>query len=388
MLIHRYLCSVIFKNRLIIMRFRIVEIDMFTGRQRSNVSCRCGKPNHIGLIKLTTCIAALFATMLLTACSDKTGTLSFQTSDEDVTAYHSHLSELRKEDKVTMQQLVAIVNEWRVLDDSVSSCIKRDTIARPHHYPMAEYRELRDSFHIELNRLVSSKVRNYHDLVFLKEQTNIYIDDTELKQAAKSAQPFFASLDSLPIYNKGGRKAVMKRYRQFLATASNNPIASKEDLLQFIKTEHSHYRAFLQYLPELAGEDVADIRNKTEKCCIQILHAADSKVISHKDAMIYLSMRTNLRLIRNAQVAAADLQSGKVTDEETAQAYLLMLVQPFTTIDALSMAVLSEKDMTDLYKLADGLPKDIDRLAKIAKLDKQRLSDMPTLLMKIYLTRL
>lgn len=370
------------------MRFRIVEIDMFTGRQRSNVSCRCGKPNHIGLIKLTTCIAALFATMLLTACSDKTGTLSFQTSDEDVTAYHSHLSELRKEDKVTMQQLVAIVNEWRVLDDSVSSCIKRDTIARPHHYPMAEYRELRDSFHIELNRLVSSKVRNYHDLVFLKEQTNIYIDDTELKQAAKSAQPFFASLDSLPIYNKGGRKAVMKRYRQFLATASNNPIASKEDLLQFIKTEHSHYRAFLQYLPELAGEDVADIRNKTEKCCIQILHAADSKVISHKDAMIYLSMRTNLRLIRNAQVAAADLQSGKVTDEETAQAYLLMLVQPFTTIDALSMAVLSEKDMTDLYKLADGLPKDIDRLAKIAKLDKQRLSDMPTLLMKIYLTRL
>ena len=121
MLIHRYLWSVIFKNRLIIMRFRIVEIDMFTGRQRSNVSCRCGKPNHIGLIKLTTCIAALFATMLLTACSDKTGTLSFQTSDEDVTAYHSHLSELRKEDKVTMQQLVAIVNEWRVLDDSVSN---------------------------------------------------------------------------------------------------------------------------------------------------------------------------------------------------------------------------------------------------------------------------
>ena len=99
-------------------------------------------------------------------------------------------------------------------------------------------------------------------------------------------------------------------------------------------------------------------------------------------------MRTNLRLIRNAQVAAADLQSGKVTDEETAQAYLLMLVQPFTTIDALSMSVLSEKDMTDLYKLADGLPKDIDRLAKIAKLDKQRLSDMPMLMMKIYVTRL
>lgn len=99
-------------------------------------------------------------------------------------------------------------------------------------------------------------------------------------------------------------------------------------------------------------------------------------------------MRTNLRLIRNAQAAAADLKSGKVTGEATAHAYLLMLVQPFTAIDDLSMAVLSAKDLSELYTISDNLPKDIDRLAKIAKLDKQRLSDMPTLLMKIYLTRL
>lgn len=370
------------------MKLKIVNIDIKLGTHFGNTSCGSRTFNHSGIIKLATCVAALAVTLMFTACSDKTGKQSFQTSDEAVTAYRTCLSELHKEDKVNMQRLVAIVDDWQELDDSVPACIKRDTIARPHHYPMAEYRELRDSFHIEFNRLASSKTRNYHDLVYLKEQTNIYADDAELKQAAKVAQPFFASLDSLSIYNKGGKKAVMKRYRQFLASASAKPIASKEELLQFIQTEHSHYRAFLQYLPELAGEDVADIRSKTEKCCIQILHAADNKVISHKDAMIYLAMRTNLRLIRNAQVAAADLRSGKVTDEETAHAYLLMLVQPFTAIDDLSMAVLSEQDIANLYKLADSLPKDIDRLAMIAKLDKQRLADMPTLLMKIYLTRL
>ena len=369
------------------MKHKIVKIDIRLGTHFGNTSSGSRTFNHSGIIKLATCFAVLAVTLMFTACSDKIGKPSFQTSDEAVTTYHTRLYELRKEDKVAMQRLVVIVNDWQELDDSVSACIKRDTIARPHHYPMAEYRELRDSFHIELNRLVSSKARNYHDLILLKEQTNIYAEDTELKQAAKAAQPFFASLDSLPIY-KGGRKAVMKRYRQFLTTASNHPIASKEELLKFIQTEHSHYRAFLQNLPELAGEDVADIRNKTEKCCVHILHAADNKVISHKDAMIHLAMRTNLRLIRNAQVAAADLQSGKVTDEETAHAYLLMLVQPFTAIDDLSMAVLSEQSMVDLYKLADGLPMFIDRLAKIAKLDKQRLADMPTLLMKIYLTRL
>lgn len=223
--------------------------------------------------------ATLVATMLLAACSDKSGKQSFLTSDEAVTAYHTRLSELRMEDKVTMQRLVAIVSEWRVLDDSVAACIKRDTIARAHHYPMAEYRELRDSFHIELNRLAASKSRNYHDLLYLKEQTNIYANDAELKDAAKAAQPFFASLDSLPIYNKGGKKSVMKRYRQFLAKASDKPITSKEQLLDFIRTEHSHYRAFLQHLLELAGEDISDIRSKTEKmlrtdtpCCRQQGH--------------------------------------------------------------------------------------------------------------------
>ena len=48
----------------------------------------------------------------------------------------------------------------------------------------------------------------------------------------------------------------------------------------------------------------------------------------------------------------------------------------------------SDKDKADLYKIADALPKEMDGLAKKLHLDKQRLSDMPMLMMKIYVTRL
>ena len=41
-----------------------------------------------------------------------------------------------------------------------------------------------------------------------------------------------------------------------------------------------------------------------------------------------------------------------------------------------------------IYKIADALPKEMDGLAKKLHLDKQRLSDMPMLMMKIYVTRL
>ena len=116
------------------------------------------------------------------------------------------LTTLRQNGKVSIQTLVKIVNEWRVLDDSVTSCISRDTVRKAHSYPFTVYHELNDSIHIELCRMAMSKQRTFHDLLYLREQTSSHVGDEELQQAVKEAQPFFASLDSLPIYNKGGKQ--------------------------------------------------------------------------------------------------------------------------------------------------------------------------------------
>lgn len=212
--------------------------------------------------------------------------------------------------------------------------------------------------------------------------------DMEIRETASAAQPFFTSLDSLPINNKGGKEGVLKCYRLFLEKSQKKGIGSREDLLEFISKEHCHYRAFLQYLPQLADESVADITRNTEQCCVQILTAADKQVVSHKDAMIFLAMRTNLRLLRSAQVAITDLKSGKVKSQEAAHAYLWMLIQPFASMDDLSLAVMSDQDKNDLYKVADAMPFAMSHLARTLKIDKKNLSEMPTLLMKIFLTRL
>ena len=345
---------------------------------------RNAKLNSHGCIRLAICIATVFAVVMLTACSDGSGTKSFRSSGE----YHGFLTAIRQSNKVSTQTLAKTINEWRVLDDSVVSCLKRDTVRKAHSYPFSVYRDLNDSIHIELCRMAISKQRTFHDLLYLREQTSSHAGDEELMQAVKEAQPFFASLDSLPIYNNSGKQASLKRYLVFLQKSAKQGIHSKEDLLAFIKEEHLHFKFFLQYLPVFADDDIGDIRRTTEQCCREILRAADRKELSHKDAMIYLSMRTNLRLLRNAQVAINDLKSGRVKDEHTMHAYLLMMMQPFMSMDDLSVSVLSDKDKTDLYKIADALPKEMDSLAKKLHLDKQRLSDMPMLMMKIYVTRL
>lgn len=226
--------------------------------------------------RLSACIAIAIAAFMLTACSDGNGMMSFRSSDEAISEYHGFLTNLRKDDKVSVQSLAKAISEWRVLNDSVASCLARDTAGFSHSYPFAAYREIKDSIRIELCRMAMSRQRSYRDLLYLREQTSPYAHDEELHQAVNEAQPFFASLDSLPVYNKDGKQAV----------------------------------------------------------------------------------------------------------------YLLMMVQPFMSMDDLSVSVLSEKDKSDYYKLADALPKEMDNLTKQLHMDKKRTADLPMLMMKIYITRL
>lgn len=129
------------------------------------------KSNSHGSIRLGVSLATVFAVFMLTACSDGNGTKSFHSSDEAIREYHGFLSTLRQCDKVAIQSLAKTINEWRVLDDSVTSCISRDTVRKAHSYPFAVYRELNDSIHIELCRMAMSKQRTFHDLLYLREQT-------------------------------------------------------------------------------------------------------------------------------------------------------------------------------------------------------------------------
>lgn len=218
---------------------------------------RSAKSNSNDGIRLATCIATAIAAFMLTACSDGNGMTSFRSSDEAISEYHGFLTNLRKDDNVSVQSLAKAICEWRVLNDSVASCLARDTAGFSHSYPFAAYREIKDSIRIELCRMAMSKQRSYRDLLYLREQTSPYAHDEELHQAMNEAQPFFASLDSLPVYNKGGKQAVLKRYQLFLQKAVKKGIHGKEDLCAFIMEEHRHFKVFLQYLPDFADSNIA-----------------------------------------------------------------------------------------------------------------------------------
>ena len=334
------------------------------------------------------CLATTLSSMILVGCSSDIGNLSFRSSGDAITQYRGFLSDIRKVDNATIERLTTSVNEWRTLNDSVVACLERDTTVRKSQYPDIAYRQIRDSICIEFCRMVQSKQRSYRDLFYLKEHTSSFANDTELHEAVKAAHPFFASLDTVSLYLKGGKDAVMGRYRSFLASSLERGIHNKSDLLLFIRDEHKHFLSFLQYLPDFADCGMTDIMRDTEGCCAAILKAAGSNGLSNKDAVIYLAMRTNRRLIANAKMTLADIYNGKVKNEECARAYVWMLLQPFMAMDDFAIATLSSSEKTTMYGIADALPKAFLKMDKLLGESKDRLPEMPVLLMKVYLTRL
>ena len=330
--------------------------------------------------------SAVFAVILVcTSCGSGKQSLSYKTSEEAVKAYSAYLSDVRNKEGLTSDKLIAEVLKWRETRDSVVSCLRRDTMMTLHRDWNQNFHEIHDSLRKEFCRIVLAKPRTYKDVLQLKEVASPYMLDEDLQKAKTDAQPFFASLDSITIYNMAFPK-LLERYRKFLAQVQKKGIHSKGDLLNFIREEDVFFRSFLSHLNETDKQNMQDIIQDTERCCLQVFRSADRKELSYRDALVYMTMRTNRRLILNASQCINDVKNGKIKTPTSAQAYIWMLVQPYTSIDGLGVAVLSDMDRKQAYKVAEETPMAIDRLGKILQMDKERTKELPALFMKIIVT--
>ena len=357
---------------------------------RKGTSSTAHKPSmksvRFNFSKRITAASAVFAIILVcTSCGSSNKSQSYNTSQEAVNAYSSYLSEVKNKKDLTSDKLFVEVEKWRVIRDSVVTCLRKDTTSTLHQDWHQTYQVIHDSLRKEFCRVVLTKPRTYNDVLQLKEVASSYMQDEDLKQARIEAQPFFDSLNATPVYGST-MVNLMNRYRNFLVHVQSKGIHSKNDLLDFIKEEDRLFRSVLSHLSESDKHNMQDIIQETDRCCLQVFRSANHKELSHRDALVYMAMRTNRRLILNAAQCVGDTKAGKVKNERIAQAYLWMLVQPYTSLDGLSFAILSDKDKKLIYKVADETPATIDKLGKILRMDKERTKELPALFMKIIVT--
>lgn len=339
--------------------------------------------------RTATSFAICIAALSLTSCASDESPYHWKTSTEALNYYREFLEQSRTADNVTMEGITKDIVEWQTLEDSVVAFVSRDTTMahQSHFYPMDIINELHDSVREEILNRAKAKPRTLRDVFLLKRTANRCTRDKKIVEAAQAALPFFLSLDSVNIYNTD-RATIMRRYRAYLYNVEKHGIGSKEQWLSFMREEDRLFRSFVTHLHELDGISATDITKTTENIYKELFRNSASHGIKQDDLYLYMTMRTNRRLLTNSIQCVADIKANKIKSTDQQQAYLWMIMQPFISINELGMAVLTERQQKDFESLAKDAPAAIRSIVNRAKLDKQEYDNMPDLITKIYISSL
>lgn len=331
--------------------------------------------------------AVSIAVFILTSCGERNGNPPAGAGYDPAGIYSEYLSEIRKQDGLSFEDLTARLRQWQTVRDSVAAYLRRDTTQYPHDDPREKCLLLHDSIRAEFSRLALSRPRTYKEVLALKAQFSPYAGDVELHRSAEEIRPFFAFLDDRPAY-RGDKEQILSAYRTLLAGTLRRGIHGRSDLTGFIEKEDAVFRAFLARLRDFDGTNTVDITRDTEKCSTEVFLAAGRQEITYKEAMLYMAMRTNRRVMQNVRACLDDIRQGKVTTPRQAHAYIWMILQPYASLDGFCMTLLSPEDKKALDRISAETPAAFAALHKVLESESDRLDELPAMLMEIFIASL
>ncbi len=343
-----------------------------------------------GLRRCSAILVAIgFAGILLASCGSGKSPYQFKTAQEGISHYRAFVKELKTCTSQDMSSIAKDIAAWQELEDSVNAVILRDTTSAksPHYYPHETVASLHDTAKDEFLNRVIGKPRTLQDVLTLKLEANRLVNDKTISEAAKAAAPFFLSLDSVNIYNMDCGQ-LLRRYQAYLSSVERSGIHSKEQLLMFMREEDRLFRSFATHLSEMDGRSATDITRTTERIYAQLSRDSGSQSLSSDELFILLTMRTNRRLLVSAQGCLADIRASKVKTDDQHRAYLMMLLQPFTSISDFGLAVLTDTQKATFADIAKEASSQLVRLAGQDQTEREQVARIADLMIKIYISSL
>jgi hypothetical protein len=159
-----------------------------------------------------------------------------------------------------------------------------------------------------------------------------------------------------------------------------------KQLKEFIQTEDRHFRTFLNHIDQCSEIGIEDITRITEDVCSEIYRSVSDRGLTSEDVMVYMSMRTNRRLLLNAKVCHGLFKKGEVKSASQANAYLWMMIQPCLSMDPFAVAMLTDSQREIMIAIADDYPDIVSALAAKGLTDASISHQIPTQLMRLYIS--
>ena len=319
----------------------------------------------------------------MNSCSEKSD-YHFDNPNDALRQYRDFHHSIAAEPKANAEKLADFICQWQELSDTVYNYIKKDPASTAHVSLAITFQVTSDSVLIELIRLASDC--NLSDVAYIKMHTSPYRDDANLNATKTKANKFFSALDKQSVYNKGNVREKVEQYSSFLAATKEHGINNQKELLTFLETEDRHFRTFLINIDEYSNVGLKDVTKMTEQICADIYRATSENKLASEDVIVYMGMRTCRRLLLNADVCNRLIKAGKVNSPSQANAYLWMTLQPFLSMDALSISMLTEEQQKQMTELAASFPEISGQLSAKGYADPKHLARIPTQLMRLYIS--
>jgi hypothetical protein len=341
--------------------------------------------------------------MLLTlvSCGSNTDTQhkAYSNSSEALADYASYLDRISAKKNVATKELVDLVKEWKVLDDTIANQFFSAAYSEASTDADSSYVSLREQILESFANMVDTRQRSLED--YLDVVTNVHPSTpTTAAQDSlvTSMHHFYSSMDGTNTFGLGNAATVV-RYEQILSEALAKGLHTKPDVFTFLKAEDRAFRSFLEHLPTLGNIPLIKVRDNTSLLLKQIVElAADSDgVFTPEEVVTIITMRNTRRLTQNAQQCVKDISAGKVGragggkiakagKDDQATAYMWMLLQPWVSFDTYAFTLMSNDQLKTMRQLAQQTPKCIIRLGNpdfpISP------DELPNLLIKTFITTL
>lgn len=322
-------------------------------------------------------------TMLLMASCNGSRQYDFMSSDEALKEYHDFFLSVKGQADCNAEQMAKFINKWHEVSDTVLCFIKKDPAFTAHSELFARYDAVSDSIRTEL--LSRTGNCTLGDVAYVKLHTSIYKGNHELDTLKENATKFFLSLDKSSPFDNDVREA-LGNYSRFLSDCKEHGIKSRNELMEFLHEEDRHFRTFLENIDECSSMGMTGITNNTAAICSDIYMAASKNILPASETLVLMSMRTDRRLMLNAQVCHGVLKRGKMKDANQANAYLWMMLQPYLSMDALAIAMLTPEQTQVMTDIAKDYPSIITRLDGKHLVDKEVSNKIPVQLMRLYIS--
>lgn len=221
------------------MKLHLVTKTLSVRQTRRQSSCF-----HLGIGRLLfkgdrpllhTTWVALLAIILLASCN-RSAEHGFHSSEKTFDAYADFLRKVKNAENITTGRLVELVRKWYALDDSVASCIIRDSLTA---HASAGLEIIHDSLRFYMGRLIDKRQWAFTDYLTIIESLNRVEVDTFSLPLVASAHRFYAGLDSVPTYGTNAEQTVVQ-YQKMLGRTLKDGFQSKADIITFCKRKIWH----------------------------------------------------------------------------------------------------------------------------------------------------